>query len=107
MIVSTLALRRTSQASPTLLRGARAAVLGAGQARLMERPQRGQCARAHRSSCWPQRQSVVRAQCARPSDVSLTLVFVSVRVTSLISQFVLVVLREPTRRSFMTAKLRL
>ena len=57
----------------------------------MERPQRGQCARAHMSSCWPQRQSVVRLQRARVlvlvDRVSAVVLF-SVRVTSLISQVV-------------------
>ncbi len=56
----------------------------------MERPQRGQCARAHRSSCCPQRQSVDRLRCARDSIAGLMFVLVSVRVTSLISQITLV-----------------
>jgi hypothetical protein len=54
----------------------------------MERPQRGQCARAHMSSCWPQQQSVERLQRARVLSLVVRLspvVLVSVRVTSLIS----------------------
>ena len=57
----------------------------------MERPQRGQCARAHMSSCWPQWQSLVRLQRARvwvlTDRVSVVVLF-SMRVTSLISQVV-------------------
>jgi len=55
----------------------------------MERPQRGQWARAQRSSCWPQRQSLVRLQLARTRLVRRVVVWLSVRVTLFISPVVL------------------
>jgi hypothetical protein len=54
----------------------------------MERPQRGQCARAQRSSCWPHLQSVERLRRAWFSVIVVlvtTVLVLSVRLTSLIS----------------------
>ena len=70
----------------------------------MERPQRGQWARAQRSSCWPQRQSLVRLQLARTRLVRRVVVWLSVRVTLFISPVVLVVTRKPTKPAYMTQK---
>ena len=74
----------------------------------MERPQRGQWARAQRSSCWPQLQLADVLQRARVCWVLLVrlsaTVPISVRVTSLISPVRARSPRERPRSRAMTEK---
>ena len=79
---------------------------GGGQSRWIERPQRGQCARTQRASCWPQLQLEARLRLARVLDGRASVVdLLSVRVTSLISQGSRTP-RKPTSGPTMTQKLR-
>jgi hypothetical protein len=73
---------------------------------VIERPQRGQCARAHMSSCCPQRQSVLLVHRAwRRPGVSVP-DMVSVRLIGVVFLCVIVMTRRLVRRPRMTQTLR-